>query len=331
MRSVPKRVRIVGTLRCNMACSFCYETLRTVKSMGEIDTEQMLKIVDRVVEAKVPIVRLSGGEFTLRSDLKAILRYLREVGLNIGLNTNGIITNEDACEAISECVHMVLISLPGYDEESTYRVTGVRGSFEKKLQLAHRLALAGVGVRFSTVTTRTNILNIERFHEVIQNARCGEWMILREVPTNIVDSANVDDYRRLALALGSFNEADGTKLTIKNEIPFCACERDILANVLPPENNGGPHEDLTVLPDGSVIPTPSLNEILGNLTTMSVQDCWTSDFALRWRELDFLPKICRKCPIVIQCKGGHRVAALRVNGNLDGLDPLAVPSNVATN
>src|SRR5512137_1302 len=87
MRSAPDYIQFYPTIRCNLACTFCYNrTLPKVKDMAFQDFKRML---DKLKVIGVRTVDIIGGEPTLHQELDRMLKYSLQEGININLSSNG--------------------------------------------------------------------------------------------------------------------------------------------------------------------------------------------------------------------------------------------------
>src|SRR3970282_473593 len=55
--------------RCNLACIHCYSISADIDSPGELDTAEVLRVMDDLKAFGVPALILSGGEPLLRKDI----------------------------------------------------------------------------------------------------------------------------------------------------------------------------------------------------------------------------------------------------------------------
>jgi len=72
---------------CNMNCSYCYVSNKDGK---ELTTKQWKTIIKNLADSGVFQVSFGGGEPTLRKDLFDLAKYVRDVGMNLGMTTNGL-------------------------------------------------------------------------------------------------------------------------------------------------------------------------------------------------------------------------------------------------
>lgn len=108
------------TNRCNNHCPACVGH-NTVKD--ELSWEEIERIADGLCELDCKGVILSGGgEPLLHPLFIQALKLLKERGLKIGVNTNGLALDQAKAEAIAECCEYCRISLDCGDAE-LYRKT----------------------------------------------------------------------------------------------------------------------------------------------------------------------------------------------------------------
>jgi Fe-coproporphyrin III synthase len=78
------RVSIDLTNRCNLQCRHCFACLGT----NELNTNQLVKIIDQLPLINTRKIILTGGEPLLRSDLETIIKKISAIGIGVDLNTN---------------------------------------------------------------------------------------------------------------------------------------------------------------------------------------------------------------------------------------------------
>jgi len=84
--STPVLVQMVVTRRCNLACGYCNE-YDDVSS--PVETERLLRQIDRVAELGTVVLTLTGGEPLLHPDLDRLIQHARHRQLVCTAITNG--------------------------------------------------------------------------------------------------------------------------------------------------------------------------------------------------------------------------------------------------
>ncbi len=151
-RSPPGPVVIWNLVRrCNLACKHCYSISADVDFPGELDTEEVFRVMDDLRGFGVPVLILSGGEPLLRPDIFEIARRARAMGFHVGLSTNGTLIDETLVGAVAAVgFDYVGISLDGIGAtHDAFR--GRPGAFKASLRALRLCRDRGlkVGVRFT--------------------------------------------------------------------------------------------------------------------------------------------------------------------------------------
>lgn len=167
-RAYAARVPLSGSLeltqRCNLRCIHCYlgpqEQVRRVAA-HEMDTAQVIGILDQIAAAGCLHLLITGGDPLLRHDFAEIYRHARLIGLNVTVFTNGTLVTQRIVELFQELPpRLVEISLYGATASTYERITGVPGSYRRCLEGIERLHKGGV--RFGL---KTMLMNLNR-HEL---------------------------------------------------------------------------------------------------------------------------------------------------------------------
>ena len=73
------------TRTCNLRCVHCYSQSENKKYAGELSTEEAMRVIDDLAEARVPVILFSGGEPFARPDLLDLARYAVSKGIRVAL------------------------------------------------------------------------------------------------------------------------------------------------------------------------------------------------------------------------------------------------------
>ncbi|RLB56363.1 MAG: hypothetical protein DRI34_09215 [Deltaproteobacteria bacterium] len=147
------RAPLSGTLeltrRCNFSCRHCY--LRGTPGPGrELDTGQVLHLLDQLADAGCLYLGLSGGEPFLRRDMSRIVWHAVSAGMLVTVQTNGSLIDDGLADALARRPpRRIDISLYGYSEDTYRQVTGVAGMRNRVFQAIDRLRQRGLQVRLN--------------------------------------------------------------------------------------------------------------------------------------------------------------------------------------
>ncbi|MHA1819801.1 MAG: radical SAM protein [Promethearchaeota archaeon] len=185
----PLNAQIELTLKCNAKCSFCEiwrdEYQRSLKGR-EMTTEQVKKIIDDLNDMKITVLSLTGGEPTLRRDLKEIIDYSASKGIITSVATNGSNLIKLAKKGVFNKLSYMMISLDYPDAERHDKNRGIPGLYNKIMKGIKIVRKLGVKVIISMVVTKDNIDDMEEMaklalknHCIIEMLPCED--IVREV------------------------------------------------------------------------------------------------------------------------------------------------------
>lgn len=172
----PLAAHISVTTRCDALCTYCAIPLRKTK---ELDTQELVELVDGFARRGVVRVSLGGGEPLVRDDIGILVERCADHGMFCQLETNGYRYPARAHEL--DRVGELVLSYDG--EERAHDLNREPGSWEQA-RAALRLARArGVPVRLRATLTRHNIDQVEH---VIATAEAhdalADFQILQHAP-----------------------------------------------------------------------------------------------------------------------------------------------------
>lgn len=133
----PLMANLVPTYRCNNACFMCdlpKPSLYAKRGAREFETEELKRVIDGMAEIGVAGLSLAGGEPTVRPDCFELLRYGKQRGLFVHLNTNGynlFAKPERLDELLATGVDSMNFSLDGATAETHNRLRDAVYGFER--------------------------------------------------------------------------------------------------------------------------------------------------------------------------------------------------------
>ena len=134
------------TNRCNLLCSHCYMSADGRTKSDQLTDDQAYEMIDRMHEAGVPVVFLSGGEPMMRPNFWEILKRINAAGVRPTVSTNcTYITPESAKRLADNGVRFIATSLYG-PEEFHDQMVAVPGTHAKVIAAIRELRKVGVKV-----------------------------------------------------------------------------------------------------------------------------------------------------------------------------------------
>ena len=157
MDFLPRWIALEVTRRCNLDCVHCRSSAEPVAPDEELDTGEVLALMDAMAELSSPALVLTGGEPLLRGDLFELLRYGTQRGLRMCVATNGALLTERHCrEFLAAKVRMVSLSLDGANAAVHDGFRRVPGAFAATLHGAGLLRRHGIPFLVNSSFTRVN-------------------------------------------------------------------------------------------------------------------------------------------------------------------------------
>lgn len=174
-----ERIPLSGSMdlthRCNLRCIHCYLDPQGNKKRNiqeEMNTDQVIGILDEITAAGCLYLLITGGEPLMRSDFPQIYRHAKENGLLVTIFTNGTLISDRILDLFEDLPPKAIeISLYGATADTYEEITGVKGSYARCMKGIHGLLDRGINLRLKTILMTANR---HEFHEMEKMARdCG--------------------------------------------------------------------------------------------------------------------------------------------------------------
>lgn len=151
---VPISVQLDLTYRCNERCIHCY---LDHDDHGEMNTAEILELLEQMAAAGVFFLTISGGEILMRRDFFEILEYARKLMFCVKLKTNGVMIREEQAARLARAtIDSVQISIYSHRAEVHDAITKLPGSLKRSVEAAKLLRAHGVRVFFANVLMKQN-------------------------------------------------------------------------------------------------------------------------------------------------------------------------------
>ncbi len=129
-------------------------------------------------------VKLTGGEPLLHPQILDILEHIRSEGLEVGIETNGVLCTPQIAKAIAACKKVqVSVSLDGADADTHEWVRGVDGCFEDAQNGIRNLVNAGIRPQIIMSVMRRNRDQIEALVELAKSLKANSVKLNIVTPT----------------------------------------------------------------------------------------------------------------------------------------------------
>lgn len=306
--AAPAHVQFYPTLRCNLACDFCFN--RDLSPLPDVEPADFARLLDRLQAAGVDTLDLLGGEPTLHPRLEELVNAIAARRMRTTLSTNG---HGDLA---------LLERLADRFGGATLRVGVSVNGGETPEALRDYIARRGPLVK-SVCVRNWDLPPVAVAHLARPGAEY--YLILRDplAAHELDDSIGYPEYRsRLDTLRARHPQAAG--VACDGFVPEGAAVEQLRGVRCPAGTT-----KLSVLPDGSVYPCYLLFSRpefrLGNLLTDGFAAIWSQprlDFFRAFSE-NACPRA--SCEYHAGCHGGCPAVSLLVTGDLSAPDPRCVP------
>ncbi|MBI4308624.1 MAG: TIGR04053 family radical SAM/SPASM domain-containing protein [Chloroflexi bacterium] len=173
------------TRACALACVHCRAQAQPRRDPRELSTEEAYRVVDQVVDLGKPILIITGGDPLMRRDVFDILAYASSRGLRVALSPSAtaLVTPRNLARAKGAGVQMVHISLDGSRPEVQDVFRGVRGSYQRTVDILQHVRELGMPLQVGTTVSRYNRADLPAIAERVAAAGARVWSVFFLVPT----------------------------------------------------------------------------------------------------------------------------------------------------
>ena len=329
------------TNACNLRCKHCYQDA-SKPMVDELNTYEALKAVDKMGEAGVAYVALSGGEPLVRKDFFKIAERIRENEMAFSLATNGTLLTKENVKKLSDlnCL-FIQISLDGATPETHNSFRG-RQSFERTIQGVRNAVESGITVGIATTVTRHNLKEVFKIIDLAEKLHVDIFMHYNFIPTGRgreIVNLDLTLYEREEFLEMLASQIPERKISLLSTAPQYSriCSQFSMLSLTHFDTIGQKNSDLNFLaefvggcgtgrlycalqPNGDITPCVFIPIVAGNIKSNDLLDIWhNSEIFRKIRDRKkFLG--CGECKFVNIC-GGCRARAFAYYNDIQGPDP----------
>jgi PqqA peptide cyclase len=327
MRHSPLGLLAELTYRCPLHCPYCSNPLNLGDYRDELTLEEWFRVLAEARTLGVLQLHLSGGEPLQRRDLVEVVVQARKLGFYTNLITSALsLTPAKALQLNDAGLDHVQISIQAADSTLSDRIAGTP-SYRRKVEAARTVKKLGFPLTLNVVLHRQNI---DQVAEIVALAEA--------LAADRLELANTQYYgwalHNRASLLPTWEQLQRAEAAVRAARARLAEQMQIIY-VIPdyysrypkPCMGGWGHQQLTVTPNGSVLPCPAAAQITTlpteNVRQRSLSWIWNdSPMFNRFRGSDWMPEPCRSCPRQAIDFGGCRCQAFQLTGDAAATDPV---------
>lgn len=302
--AAPARMDLAVTYRCNLECPKCYVGDRSVGR--ELGTAEWITVFEILWKAGIPQVVFTGGEPTLRDDLVELVSEADE--FVTGLVTNGTRLAELAERLEAASLDYAQVTVESFDPRIHDRVTCTEGSHAKTVAGIRKALESGMQIVTNTTLTKTNA---STFTDTIK------WLHglgVKDVACNtlICSGHGVEHRKEEGLDDKTLGETLVAGAAAARELgmffqwysPTCYHQgTNPIELGLGIKTCSAAAHNMTIQPDGTVLPCQSWPDSVGNILTDRWESIWRHPTCVKLRKHLFAREECGGCEYEAACGG----------------------------
>ncbi len=338
-----------STVRCNLGCKHCYAAAEDEEGEGELSTSDAKKMIMDLADYGVPVLIFSGGEPLIRDDLFELIQFTKDQGIRAVISTNGtLLDRENVDRAVKAGADYIGVSVDGVPEVND-EFRGEKGAFDRAVKGIRNSLEGGLKTGLRYTITEYNMGDMEKvinmLREVGVDRYCfyhldysgrGEDIKEHDLSRNetrqavrklftLTESFHQEGFPIEVLTVGNYVDAPFLYLYVKENYGE---ERAQAVYQLLKKNGGdGTGERISAIDaEGEVHPNQFWRSYsFGNIKERSFGDIWedTSDELMKGlkNKEKMLKGKCADCQFSEICRGGSRLRALKIHGDVWKPDP----------
>jgi len=301
--NIPISIVFELTRRCNLSCLHCYNT----KDDAELTLNQIKDIALNLRQAGCLFLTLTGGEIFIREDCFDIIYFLRRIGFDIKIITNGTLITPPEAKRLKELsISEIGVSLYGVSSSVHDRITQIKGSFDKTLSAIKSLKKEGLAVHIKCTVMKENFIE---YKDIIRLAKeLGVTYIIDPVISPKDDGSNSVLKHRLDFKeLKSFYWEEFNSMNAEGDFqkgsPFCDAGFNFGA----------------ISAEGNIYPCIQFPLKAGSVFEGNFKNTWENSPVLNdiRKKVNLGESVCTSCNLYSYCSRCPGLSYLE-NGNLLG-------------
>ena len=317
------------TRACQLHCRHCRASAIRHRNPDELIFSEALSVLDDLAQgfSRPPILVLTGGDPLERPDLDDLIRAAvsRRLVTAVAPSVTPLLTEAVVTRWAELGVHSVSLSLDGVDAATHDGFRGVRGTFERTIQMAEAVRDAGLRLQINSSLARQTVHQLQPMAELVDNLGVASWEIFVVIPTGrarVMDALDSQGIEEALSWLAGYLRSRPFRITVVGAPQWVRvrAERTPAAGRPAPaarEARGFAFIDHR----GEVYPSGYLPVTGGNVRERPLSEIYRdSPLFSSLRDPAQLDDACGLCEYAEIC-GGSRARAYAMTGNVYAADP----------
>mgnify|MGYP000872858793 CR=1 FL=1 len=317
------------TMGCNMHCKHCGSACHEVL-LGELTTQEALRLCDAIGQLGLKWVTLSGGEPTTRKDWPVIAGRLKELGVIPTMITNGWLFDEKILEqAIQAGVATIGFSLDGL--QKTHDFMRREGSYQKTMRAIELCLSRNMNATAITTVNKMNLGELDGLKKELVDRGVKEWQVQIGCPMGnmaehddlVIEPADLDAiidlaYRCMQESSIRINLGDCVGYYSLKEIEMTKSSQE---GTYCRQCTAGKYT-FGILHNGDIVGCTSIRNpefTEDNVRNTPLREIWENPDSFSWSRTmkkEDLQGFCQVCRFAADCLGGCSNSRLTMGGSI---------------
>lgn len=174
------------TRACALACRHCRAEAQCYRSPAELSTQEAVRLLDDLSGfERQPLLVLTGGDPTERSDLFEIISEAKRRGFSVAITPSATDrTSDQTVRRLKEAgIARLAISLDAADAATHDAFRQVVGSFDRTIRIINWAREENLPIQINTTVCRQNIFQFARIADLVEELGATLWSVFFLVPT----------------------------------------------------------------------------------------------------------------------------------------------------
>lgn len=284
---------------CMLKCSFCSQSEQVKETMPLEDVKMVL---DKLKKEGLATIIYTGGEPLMHNHIVEILKYGKSLGFEQVLVTNLLNLRVNDNEQVLNYINSLGVSLHGVKEVHD-KLSNQNGVFDKVVSNIDYVLNNYKNVKVNLNCTLTDMNSNEENMEFLLDFAKKRDIALSLGRLNYIGAGlkyKLLDMSKFLPLVERLKEKY-SKIDISNCIARCAVNEK---NRYMLHGCGVGVSMISINPNCDVTICPSSSKVLGNLKEKKFKKIWNCKYLQDYRDLKWVPMICKLCKEFESCKGG---------------------------
>ena len=148
------------TQACDLVCKHCRACAQSARAPDELDSRQARQLLEQLATfPKPPMLVLTGGDPLKRPDVYELVEHGVRLGLDVAMTPSAtpLVTAAALRRLHAAGLHRLALSLDGVDAATHDAFRGVRGSFDRTLEILAEARRIGLPLQVNTTIAASNV------------------------------------------------------------------------------------------------------------------------------------------------------------------------------